>query len=55
MGAKELNPQFEDLKQHETLTKHMEEIQEAPESKLLKELRISPTDELQAPQAALMH
>mgnify|MGYP000707623949 CR=1 FL=1 len=52
MEAKKINPQFEDLAKAETFTNHIQQLTVKPEAELLKELRVSPTDELKPPQAA---
>lgn len=52
MEAKKINPQFDDLAKAETFTNHIQQLTVKPEAELLKELRVSPTDELKPPQAA---
>lgn len=52
MKAININPQFEDLQQPETLLNHIQEITKPTEAELLDKLRINPTDKIEPPQAA---
>lgn len=52
MESKKLNPQFEDLKNPETILNHIQDITKQSEDELLKLLKINPTDELKPPQSA---
>lgn len=52
MKAININPQFEDLQQPETLLNHVQEITKPTKAELLDKLRINPTDKIEPPQAA---
>ncbi|PCJ00177.1 MAG: mobilization protein [Flavobacteriales bacterium] len=54
-GAKkesEINPQFDDLTNSETLISHIEELTKKTDVEILSSLRINPTDEILPPQKA---
>lgn len=52
MEAININPQFDDLQNPETLINHIQEITKTTEAELLQKLRVSPTDKIEPPRAA---